>query len=258
MTKDGRLKRNTALLATFLAGALLVVACHSSEVVAPEGATISLSANPAQVIVQGGQQLAPIAIIATVRDAIGVPLPGQDVRFTTTNGVLTPQASTPVTTDKLGNAMAQLNGVQQAPQVTATSGKATANLSLTIGTAAICLIDVSPSGDQSLNACSDTIDFTVTVFDCSNKPVANTLMKFELVSGGNTNAVAGNFNPNSIQTDANGQATSTLTFDPSSCSSNCVGLDNNNSPKQCDAQVSIHDASGLFTHTPIKIIDNIN
>lgn len=255
LERNTAMRRNTAILATFLAGGIFFIACHQSEVVAPDGATISLSANPAQIIVQGGQQLAPVVIIATVRDTIGVPLPGQDVRFTTTIGVLTPAASTPVTTDKLGNARSDLNLVTQAAQVTATSGKATASLSLTTATAAICFITVQPSDPQTITDCTVPIDFTVTVEDCSNKPVANAKIVFALDSAGNANAVTGNFQPSTGQTDDLGVVTSQLVFNTSTCNDNCG---NSDTTKRCDAQVIIKDQSGLFTAAPVQIVDGIN
>src|SRR6185295_5558313 len=95
------MRKHRGLFAVLIAGRLLLwaLACQDSEKVPPADSTVSLSANPAQMIIVGGVQLTPVTLIATVRNGIGVPLPGQDVRFTTTNGQLTPLGSTPIRTD---------------------------------------------------------------------------------------------------------------------------------------------------------------
>jgi len=253
MTNDGRLKRNTVVLATFLAGGIFFVACHSSETVAPDGATITLSANPAQVIIQNGVQSVPVTILATVRDTVGVPLPGQDVRFTTSNGILNPAAGLPVTTDNLGNATVILTGALQAPQITATSGKATANLSLTAGTAPICFITLTPSDAQSISDCSDTFDFTVDVKDCSSKEVVGARIFFESVANPNDkDPVVLRFNPSNGTTDAAGEVTFTVSLDATSCSQLCT-----DPQKTCDTQIHAKDASGLFVSNIVDILDGI-
>jgi hypothetical protein len=259
--KDGRLerhtvvRRNAAILATFLAGGIFFIACHSSEVVAPDGATISLSANPAQVIINNGLQSVPVTILATVRDTVGVPLPGQDVRFTTTNGILTPPIGIPVATDHLGNATVTLTGAQQAPQITATSGKATANLSLTAGTAPICFITLTPSDAQNITDCGDSFDFTVDVKDCSSpaKEVVGARIFFESVTNPNDkDPVVLRFNPSNGTTDVAGEVTFTVALDPSSCSTLC-----SDPMKNCSTQIHAKDASGLFVSNPVDILDGI-
>jgi Bacterial Ig-like domain (group 1) len=258
MTKDGRLKRNTVVLATFLAGGIFFVACHESETVAPDGATITLSANPAQVIIANGVQSIPVTVLATVRDTVGVPLPGQDVRFTTTNGILTlpdntPAIGVPVPTDHLGNAVVILTGALQAPQITATSGKATANLSLTAGTAPICFITLTPSDAQTISNCdTDTFDFTVHVEDCSQKVVAGARIFFEAVDIGNKNAVPISFNPSNGTTDVNGDVTTTMTPQSSQCNTLC-----SDPQKDCKTQIHAKDASGLFVSNTVDILDGI-
>src|SRR5262245_62147370 len=80
------IRRHRGGFGVIAAGGLLLgaLACEDSEKVPPKDSTISLSANPAQIIIDDGQQLVPVTLIATVRNSIGVPLPDQDVRFTTT------------------------------------------------------------------------------------------------------------------------------------------------------------------------------
>ncbi|MBI1952048.1 MAG: Ig-like domain-containing protein [Acidobacteria bacterium] len=105
--------------ALFLAAALS--GCQESDVVAPDGATISMTANPATIVLAGGIQdpNKPVTVIATVSNSIGVPLPGQDVRFQTTAGTLTPAAGTPIETDSFGNATTVLREARQSPTITA-------------------------------------------------------------------------------------------------------------------------------------------
>ncbi len=98
------LVRAAALCATLILGA-----CESGDVIAPDGSTIALSASPAQIVLAGGIQQDPVTIMATVFNSIGVPLSGQDVRFSTSSGVLDPPAGTPVTTDRFGNGHSQLD-----------------------------------------------------------------------------------------------------------------------------------------------------
>src|SRR5262249_51457881 len=136
------------LLAATIAG------CESSDVIAPDGSTISLAANPATILLVQNVQAAPVEIIATVSNSIGVPLPGQDVRFTTTAGTMNPPAGQPVTTDDLGNAVVILTEARQPPTITAKSGKATATLQLQTATCLISAISLSPSSLQ-LNTCND-------------------------------------------------------------------------------------------------------
>src|SRR5262245_49907342 len=162
--KEPGMKAQTTRLAAILAGGLLVlaVACDESETIAPDGSTITLNANPAQVIQDdSGQQIVDVMVVATVRNSIGVPLPGQDVRFTTNSGVLTPPGNTPIETDDLGNASCVLTDATVGPQITATSGKAAANITLSAakGEVSSILLNISAT---DLNDCSDTFDLTAT------------------------------------------------------------------------------------------------
>src|SRR5207247_10766186 len=89
-----------------------------------------MTANPASMILSGGVQVEPVTVVATVSNSIGVPLSGQDVRFTTTAGSLDPAAGSPVKTDSFGNATSILTDARQPPTITAKSGKATQTLQL--------------------------------------------------------------------------------------------------------------------------------
>src|SRR5580765_4194969 len=130
---------------------LAAVSCQSSETIAPDGSTISLAATPAVIVTSGGVQANDVSILATVRNSIGVALPGQDVRFTTTSGVLTPQAGLPVSSDKFGNAISVLTGATTTATIAATSGKATASISLQTTTCNISTVTLD--GSPNFTSC---------------------------------------------------------------------------------------------------------
>jgi hypothetical protein len=237
------------------AGALLIVglSCDHSETVAPDGSTITLTANPAQIVLVGGIQpdTAPVSILATVRDAIGVPLPGQDVRFTTTSGDLTPPGGNPVTTDKIGNAVTILNNVLVGPQLTATSGKATASLTLTASTGLIAQITLS-SDSTAISSCNDTFEVTATALDPSGDPVGGVTIFFEIVH--TSTVFNGPFSPSSSgQTDATtGEVKRTLSLDATSCEQNCQ-----TPGKDCQGDIRATDQSKAIISNLVHIIDQI-
>ena len=250
------IRRHRGLFAVVAAGGLLLgaLACDDSDTVPPADSTISLSANPAQVIIENGVQVVPVTLIATVRNSIGVPLPGKDVRFTSTNGVLVPTAATPIETDDIGNATAVLNGASQGPQITATAGKATVSLTLTAGTAAVCFLTLTPSDAQTITDCTDTFEFTVTAEDCSNEPVEGIRVFFELNnSGNNSNAVAGNFNPSNAATAADGTVTTTLTLDQTVCNDKC----GDPMIPNCNNTIRVKDQAGFIFSNETLLNDGI-
>jgi len=232
--------RTWLILAT--AGALLLAAaaCQDSETIAPDGSTISLTANPAQVILVGGIQDNPVTVLATVRNSIGVPLPGQDVRFTTTYGQLAPPAGTPVSTDDIGNATSVLTLATSGPQITATSGKATASLTLNSGTSQIAFITLDPNS-VDLVSCGDTFDYTAKAVGSTGTGVANVTIEFHFIDTG-AGFVSGIFQPSIGTTDANGELTTTLNIDDNVCGDQCVG-----NGKICNTRIN---ATGLGGATP--------
>jgi len=248
------MKAQTNRLATVLAAGLLLLAlgCEDSETIAPDGSTISLTANPAQVVLVGGIQVAPVLILATVRNSIGVPLPGQDVRFTTTAGDLNPPGGTPVATDDLGNSPCTLSNARVGPQITATSGKATASLTLTAATGLVAQITVSPSTTDLLT-CSDTIDITATALDPDGDPVGGVTIFFEIVDTGMT-SFTGTFTPSiSGQTDqTTGEVTRTLDINDGTCSTLCEGAG-----KDCRGRIRATDQGAVIVSNEIEILDQI-
>ena len=232
------------------AGVLLLAtaACENDETIAPAGATITLTANPAQVVLVEGIQAVPVTILATVRNSNGSALPDQDVRFSTTSGVLTPQAGLPVSTDNLGNATCTLTGATTGPQITATSGTVTANITLTAATGQVAFITLSPS-PLDLVSCNDTFDLTATAYDPGSVGVSGVTIFFEFVNTG-AGAVSGTFNPSSNVTDDNGEATTTLTINSNTCNSNCVG-------KDCSTRIRARDLGVIIVSNEVTINDQI-
>jgi hypothetical protein len=248
------MKAQTTRLAAILAGGLLVVAvaCDESETVAPDGSTITLNANPAQVIQDdAGTQIVDVVIVATVRNSIGVPLPGQDVRFTTNSGVLTPPGNTPVETDDIGNASCVLTDATVGPQITATSGKATANITLSAAKGEVSTITLDISPDSDLDNCADDFfDLTATARASDGTPVEGLQINFEFTTTGDEN-FTGDFNPDSDVTDAMGIATTKLTPNPSTCSTKCE-------PTGMSCTSRIRARGGLIVSDEFEIVDQIN
>lgn len=240
--------RSAGRLAALFA-AVLAVGCESSETVAPEGSTITLAANPAVIILSGGVQQSPVDITATVKNGIGVPLPGQDVRFFTSFGEMTPEALTPVPTDSRGNATVVLTNARQAPTITASSGKASAMVTLQTATCNLSDIVLNP-GPLILANCTDMFDLEIEATDTDGSPCAGILIQLAFVATSTPMTdVTGTFNPGSARTDGNGLVTSKLTISNSSCNNLCVG-------KACTGQ--IRATSGSSQSNTVQIIDNVS
>lgn len=246
--------RHTARAAVLAGAALLVaLACQKSETIAPDGSTITLTANPSTVILVSGLQSQPVTILATVRNTIGVPLEGQDVRFTTNSGQLTPTAGLPISTDGLGNATCVLTNATVGPQVTATSGKATANITLSSGTGQVAQIILSPSGTVPFSTCSDTIDFTAEAIGPDGKPVGQTRIFFEFVD---PTAAIGTFLPTNGTSDDQGIVTSTLTIgNGSACTSKCQAQSGQNA--DCSTNIRARDQFGATFSNIVTLNDQV-
>jgi len=239
-----------------VAGALLIAAaaCDDSETVAPDGSTITLSPTPATILISNSIQSGEVTVLATVRNAIGVPLPGQDVRFTTSSGVLDPRAGTPVPTDDDGNAITILDKATTQTTLTAQSGKAIATFQLPTVT---CNIQNIALDQAALNftACTGPGSFFVlraTVTDTSNDPCVGVLVTFKsTVASLPATDVALGISPGSSTTDNNGEVSTTVSLD-SNCSSRCPGQDCNTSLQ------SIVASGGGTTSDPVTVNISIN
>jgi hypothetical protein len=230
---------------------LAAIACQSSETIAPDGSTISLAATPAVIVTSGGVQANDVTILATVRNTVGVALPGQDVRFTTTSGVLTPQAGLPVSSDKFGNATSVLTGATTTATIAATSGKATATI--TLQTASCNISSVTLDGVANFTTCDASTAggfalLTATVTDTSQNPCVGIAVSFKsTVASLPATDIALAFAPSQSNTDSTGKLQTKVTLDPANCSKLCTGKDCNTSLQGVTA------TAGSITSSPVAM-----
>lgn len=142
-----------------MAAALLLAGCDESDPVAPPDSTIILSASPTNLPAGGGES----SLTAVVIDANGVPQDGVAVFFSTNAGALASQGIAQVT-DGDGRARDTLTTTDSA-QVTAQSGDATAQVTVTVAGAqlvgAISLSCQPTSGNAPLSTdCSALVTST--------------------------------------------------------------------------------------------------
>ncbi len=267
--------------AALRAAALLTVAalagCESGETIAPDGSTLTVTANPTNIVTGSLAQCLSILgvtpcgtadVVATVSSKLGSPLPDQDVRFTSTAGKLftgslpsiQDATNVPIPTDKFGNAHVTIISSSTAT-VNARSGAATRTITLqTIpGNIGRILLDfdTTTSGCSTIvpdvTSCSDRICLVATVEDSANppNPLQGVQIVFKLqnnVSGSNT--FSGGFVPAQPTTDVNGEAPTTFTP-----SSTCPGQCGGNKP--CQAEI-VAATLGGFTSVPLQLNININ
>ncbi len=212
--------RNGLLSVSTILVVLCVVFCQSSEKIAPDGSTITLTATPATIVLSNGVQAASVNILATVRSNLGLPLPGQDVRFSTTTGVLDPIAGTPVRTDANGNAVTALTIATQNATITATSGKATQTLTLNTATCNLNSIALDQSS-LDFTSCSDTVPLTATVTDTAGAACAGVLLTFNTATVNTATDVLINSSPQSRPSDAAGSVTFNLSLKLTDCETKC-------------------------------------
>ena len=241
--------RRLPLRVAAVLAASFIVACESSEVIAPDGSSITLSATPSQIVLSGGIQTAPVTVLATVFNQIGVPLPNQDVRFTTSSGVLDPPGGTPVRTDDFGNATTILTQATTGPQINARSGKVTATpITLNAATGILSSISLSVTPDQLIDSCSDTFTVTATATDPDGELIRGVTVVFGFGQTGDTFVIA-SFNPPQGITDISGKVTTTLDPSDTDCLTKCGG-------KSCDGiEIKAQDQSGTVISAVVLIQD---
>jgi hypothetical protein len=249
------MRKHRGLFVVLCAGTLLLgaLACEDSDKVPPADSTISLAASPATILLSNGVQAGDVTVLATVYNSIGVPLPGQDVRFTMNSGDLTPLAGTPVRTNDIGNAVSVLRNATTTTTITAKSGTANATLQLQTTTCNISQVDLE--GTLNFTSCDSSspegkVELTATVTDANNDPCVNISVIFKTVS---TNAgdpqtdVTISISPSTVKTDGTGTAITQVTLG-SDCAQKCPGAD-------CDtAQRSITATAGATTSTDLPIV----
>ena len=211
-----------------------------------------LFANPS-TLVSIGTQIPESELSARVTNFIGEALQGQTVVFGTSEGVLNPEALTPINTDENGVARSILRTVQTAT-VTAFSGTATSTVTITVIPGSIQAILVN--GDTTLLDCSLILRYTVKVLDTNGDPVPGVNVVFELrdVTGtkGSLGDWAGTFTPAQAITDSNGEVTGVrLIPDVNDCIDKCANS------QSCSATVVVTDQTGLFESVPLIILDAV-
>jgi len=182
-----------------LAAALLVTAnCNKGDQVAPEGATIDMMANPTTIILTNGTGTSDI--IATVSSQVGVPLPDQDVRFSTNAGRLYDMdgqqvVGEPIRTNSYGNAQVKLS-TELPTTVTGKSGKATGSISLTVSQITLEQ-DTTSAGcsttPQEITTCQDRICLVAHALDKNQAGIPGLQITFALQAGTGTNTFDGKF-----------------------------------------------------------------
>ena len=282
------MSKRTLWTAVGLAAALLAVVfigCESSDVIAPPDSTIVVAANPTTVILgtipQCNSLLAQAQcgvsqIVATVRSQIGIPLPGQDVRFSTTAGqlfldVLAPSpvvaSNIPIETDDIGNAVVDLITTTTAT-VTATSGNTEGTLTLSTVEGNLSQITLNPdnTGDSlcagasttDVIDCNDEICFVAQALDTAGAGINGVTIVFSLqvISslGGTLN---GTFNPLQVPTandgSIDGVARTKLTFN-NDCGSECSVSGGGGN---CTGVQVLAATQGGFQSIPIPLTVNI-
>jgi len=268
-------KRSLARAAALVAVASLA-ACTSSDRLPPKGSTITVAANPATIplatssdcftLLGSSAACGTADIVATVASEIGVPLPDQDVRFSSTAGFLytgspanpVNAANIPIRTDKFGNASVSLITSATAT-VTAKSGQATAG-TLTINTvsgnlnAIVLNLDTTTSGCNSspiLTSCSgQTLCFTATAQDTGGQGIKGVVLTFNLQNNVvNGSTLNGTFVQQTVTTDNNGVATTKFTPDSSTCSTQCSAAQG----KSCRGDVIAALSGGSFQSGVVSI-----
>ena len=247
-----RMREHRGLFAVLMAGTMLLgaLACEDSDKIPPEDSTISLAASPATILLSNGTQADDVIILATVYNGIGVPLKGQDVRFTMNSGLLTPTAGTPVRTDDIGNATTVLTGATTTTTITAKSGKATADLQLQTTNCNISTVDLDPTV-LDFTSCDATaeggsITLTATVTDTKGDPCANLSVIFKIAPAPETDDVSISISPGTVKTNSAGEAVTTVTLG-SDCDQKCPGAECNASARAITA------TGGATTSDPAPI-----
>ncbi len=259
------------------AGLLLaaVVACVDSDRIPPKGSPITVAANPATIPLASGSECISLLnvatcgtsqVVATVASELGVPLPDQDVRFSSTAGRLftgslsspIDAANIPIATDDFGNATVNLI-TSTTTTVTAKSGQNSGTLSISTvaGNLSTLLLnnDNTSTGcttsSFTVTSCSQTICVEVEALDASGNGVAGVVILFKLqknVSGSNT--FNGQFTPSQATTDSNGKAIAQFTPD-TTCAAQCGG------GKSCQAEMIATTQGGNFQSSPQQLLINI-
>jgi len=185
----------------------LFAACDKVPLLAPQGSSISLSANATNVPTGG-----TVGLTAFVSESSGTPVQnGTTVRFTTTLGTVTPTDA--LTTNGLAVAMFQAGNASGVAEIHAISGgaggtsgsgaTATTNnvVKIMVGVAAVKTVGVTTT-PTSVGPNGGTVTVAATVVDPNGSALAGIPVSFS--------ADHGSVNPGVATTDSSGIATTTL------------------------------------------------
>lgn len=265
MLTSGRLfgGRRHAVIMTALGSAavltLLGVAmtgCESSDPTAPEGSTVTVTADPQTVVVQGGVP-GVSKITATVRSSNGTRLPDQEVIFETTAGLLNPPAQTSLDTDSDGQVTCTLQTSSTAT-VTARSGtiSGTTTVQTASGNLSFISLDAFPN---DISFCTETVDLEVVAEDPNGNGIPNITIKFERSTPMNRTELAGSINPTQPKTDGTGIAVAVFTPSQNFCDQNCSLASDPNAANggACGVQIVATDITGAFRSSPVIVTESI-
>jgi len=277
--------RNRNAIIALLSGCLLIIplmSCDDSETIPPNNSTITVAANPTTVVLGTLPQCNSLLqqatcgtsdVIATVRNELGIPLPGQDVRFSSTAGQLFTgglsnpvfASNIPIATDSLGNATVGLITATTST-VTATAGTTAGSLTLNTvqGNLSQIVLTIDNSADSlcagmsnsNITSCTDEVCFSAQALDTSNMPLDGVTIVFSLknnTTGGHT--LSGTFIPSQVVTGSGGdpgiaRTKFTLNADcPMQCSISGGG-------GNCIAEV-LAATQGGFQSLPVQLTTNI-
>lgn len=190
---------------------LLLPSCEFVDPTAPEGASMSISANPLFI---GLGERSTITVIITEED--GTPVPDETVvTFTATLGMIPPRAET-----QRGVARVELVSGSQVgvATVTARSGTTSNEVSVDVTVGAIVETIALTANPGSLGPSGGSSTITAVVFGDDGEPLANAPIAFSTDAG--TLATGGGL----LRTGPNGEARDTLSTDQTATVTATSGL----------------------------------
>ncbi len=253
--------------------ALTILQCQTGDRIPPKGSTIVVSGNPTTIPLGNSPACTSILqvsscgtseITAAVSSDLGVPLPDQDVRFSSTAGKLfigslsapIPIGNVPVQTDSAGNARVNLV-TSTTSTVTARSGLASGPLTLSTvqGNLSLITLNADPNdptcNDTTITSCGQSVCLVATAQDSSSTGIQGVAILFTLVNNvSGSNTFRGQFVPSQKTTDVNGEATTLFTPD-STCTAQCGG------GKSCQGEIVATTQGGSFPSAPVQLLINI-
>ncbi len=256
-------------------------ACISSDKIPPKGASITVAANPATIPLASGPECVSLlnvtncgtaTVVATVASEMGNPLPGQDVRFSSTAGRLftgsttnpVDAASIPLSTDSFGNAIVNLVTSTTAT-VTAKSGPTSGTLTINTVTGnlnqIVLNVDTTSSGcsgsTTNVTSCNQSICLEADANDASNLGVDGVVILFKVQNNVlNGSTFDGTFVPAQAVTATFGgvKGRAFTKFVPTStCPAQC----STSQQKTCQGEIIAQTQGGSFQSPPLQLQINI-